>query len=84
MADYLVGIDAGTTGCKSIVFDLEGNVLGQDYREYPCIYPGPGLVEQRYEDIIPPLEESCRVAVEASGVPPEEIRAVAFSSRHLS
>lgn len=81
MADYLVGIDAGTTGCKSIVFDLEGNVLGQDYREYPCIYPGPGLVEQRYEDIIPPLEESCRVAVEASGVPPEEIRAVAFSSQ---
>lgn len=81
MADYLVGIDAGTTGCKSIVFDLDGNVLGQDYREYPCLYPKPGWVEQTYDDIIPPLMESCRVAVEDSGVPPEEIRAVAFSSQ---
>ena len=81
MSDFLVGIDAGTTGCKSIVFDLDGNVLGQDYREYPCVYPGPGLVEQRYEDIIPPLTDSCREAVAASGVSPEEIRAVAFSSQ---
>ncbi len=52
---YLVGIDAGTTGCKSVVFDLEGNVLGEDYREYPCHYPQSGWVEQRYEEIIPPL-----------------------------
>ena len=81
MSDFLVGIDAGTTGCKSIVFDLDGNVLGQDYREYPCVYPGPGLVEQRYEDIIPPLTDSCWEAVAASGVSPEEIRAVAFSSQ---
>lgn len=81
MSDFLVGIDAGTTGCKSVVFDLDGNVLGQYYREYPCLYPGPGLVEQRYEDIIPPLTDSCREAVAASGVSPEEIRAVVFSSQ---
>ena len=42
----------------------------------------PGrLVEQRYEDIIPPLTDSCWEAVAASGVSPEEIRAVAFSSQ---
>lgn len=81
MSDYLVGIDAGTTGCKSIVFDLEGNVIGQDYREYPCIYPGPGLVEQKYADIIPPLVLSCRAAVESSGVDPGAIRALSFSSQ---
>lgn len=79
--DYLVGIDAGTTGCKSIVFDLDGSILGQDYREYPCLFPGPGLVEQTYEDIIPPLIDSCRAAIEASGVDATEIRAVAFSSQ---
>ncbi|QPK81948.1 carbohydrate kinase [Schaalia sp. ZJ405] len=81
MADYLIGIDAGTTGCKTIVFDLDGHILGQDYREYPCVYPGPGLVEQTYDDIIPPLIDSCRAAVEASGVPAEEIRALSFSSQ---
>lgn len=81
MSDYLIGIDAGTTGCKTIVFDLDGNILGQDYREYPCVYPEPGLVEQTYNDIIPPLVDSCRAAVESSGVPAEDIRALAFSSQ---
>lgn len=79
--DHLVGIDAGTTGCKSIVFDADGSILGQDYREYPCLFPGPGLVEQTYDDIVPPLIDSCRAAVEASGVDPSTIRGVAFSSQ---
>ncbi len=78
---YLVGIDAGTTGCKSVVFDLDGNVLGQDYREYPCQYPRAGWVEQRYEEIIPPLIDSCLAAVIDSAVDAEEIEAVAFSSQ---
>ena len=80
-SDHCSGIDAGTTGCKTVVFDLDGNVLGQDYREYPCIYPGPGLVEQTYQDIVPPLIESCRAAITNSGVPATEIRAVAFSTQ---
>ena len=81
MTDYLVGIDAGTTGCKTIVFDLDGTICGQDYREYPSVFPTPGLVEQTYDDIIPPLMDSCRAAIEASGVPAEQIKAVAFSSQ---
>ena len=39
--DYLVGIDAGTTGCKTCVFDVDGHLIGSDYREYPCQYPHP-------------------------------------------
>ncbi len=78
---YLVGIDAGTTGCKSVVFDLEGTVLGEDYREYPCHYPQSGWVEQRYEEIIPPLIDSCLAAVLTSGVESDDIEAVAFSTQ---
>lgn len=81
MTDYVMGIDAGTTGCKSIVFDLDGQVIGQDYREYGCTYPGPGLVEQRHDEIIPPLADSCRAAIEASGVDAKDIKAVAFSTQ---
>ena len=51
MGKYLVGMDAGTTGCKVCVFDLEGNLIGSDYREYPCYYPNEGWVEQIPEDI---------------------------------
>lgn len=81
MAQYLVGIDAGTTGCKTCVFDVDGNVIASDYREYPCYYPNPGWVEQLSEDLVPPLFDSCKAAVERSGVSPGDIVAVALSTQ---
>lgn len=81
MTQYLVGIDAGTTGCKTVVFDPDGTPIAYDYREYPCLYPQPGWVEQTHEDIVPPLFDSCRAAVTTSGVDPKDIVAVALSSQ---
>ncbi|MFZ5975174.1 MAG: xylulokinase [Bacillota bacterium] len=81
MGRYLVGIDEGTTGCKTCVFDFEGNLIGMDYREYPCYYPKPGWVEQTAEDITPSLFESCKAAIKNSGVDPKEIVALGLSSQ---
>lgn len=81
MKQYLVGIDAGTTGCKTCVFDLEGNVIGADYREYPCYYPQPGWVEQKAEDMTPSLFDSCKAAIVDSKVEPENIIAMAISTQ---
>ena len=50
---YLMGVDIGTTGVKACVFDLEGNVVGSAYQEYPCYYPKPTWVEQTPEDMVP-------------------------------
>ena len=61
MGKYLVGIDEGTTGCKTCIFDIEGNLIGSDYREYPCYYPKPGWVEQVAEDITPALFDPARL-----------------------
>jgi xylulokinase len=78
---YLVGIDEGTTGCKTCVFDENGTLIGSDYREYPCYYPRPGWVEQTPDDILPALFESCRSAIAQSGVAKEDIAAIALSSQ---
>jgi len=45
MAVSLLGLDVGTTGCKAVVFDETGHILGQGYREYPLVYPQPGWIE---------------------------------------
>ena len=81
MGKYLVGIDEGTTGCKTCIFDFEGNIVGTDYREYPCYYPGPGMVEQKSEDITPALFASCKDAIKGSGIDPKEIVALGLSSQ---
>jgi len=45
----LIGLDIGTTGCKAIIFDMEGNILGQGSREYPVLFPRPLWAEQDAE-----------------------------------
>lgn len=42
----VVGLDIGTTGCKAVVFDEEGEAIGQGVREYPIKTPQPGWAEQ--------------------------------------
>jgi len=43
---YLIGIDVGTTGTKSVLFDLEGNTVASASREYPMEQPQNGWAEQ--------------------------------------
>ncbi|WP_222704346.1 FGGY family carbohydrate kinase [Flaviflexus massiliensis] len=81
MATYLLGIDAGTTGCKTNIFDLDGNLYGSDYREYPCYYPNPGWVEQIPEDMTHSLFDSVRAALRDSGLNPADVKSMAISTQ---
>jgi xylulokinase len=47
----LIGLDIGTTGCKAIVFDYRGHILGQGAREYAIDFPHPGWAEQDAEQV---------------------------------
>jgi glycerol kinase len=44
--NYILVIDAGTTGIRSIIFDKETTIVSQAYAEIPQIYPEPGWTEQ--------------------------------------
>ena len=50
MNRWLIGIDVGTTGTKSMLFSETGRIIAHAYAPYPCQAPGPGLVEQNAED----------------------------------
>ena len=43
---YIIGIDAGTSKIKSVLFDDKGNELYVASEDVKLIYPAPGLVEQ--------------------------------------
>jgi len=81
MGKYLLGIDEGTTGCKSVVFDLEGNLIGSDYREYPSYYPKTSWVEQEGDELTKALYESVKAAIVDSGVDPKEIVSMSISTQ---
>lgn len=78
---YLVGIDEGTTGTKSCVFDLSGHIIASCYQEYPSFYPKPGYVEQDILQIREALFETCRTAIANAAIDPHDILAVSLSSQ---
>ena len=80
-AEYLVGIDIGTTGAKTVVFDPGGTALASGYREYTCSYPKPNWVEQDSEMLVARSMESCSEAVRESGVDPAGVAAISFSTQ---
>ena len=49
MGKYLLGIDVGTTGTKSMLFSETGEVLGHAYEGYPCVAAQVGWSEQNAE-----------------------------------
>ena len=83
MEQYLLGIDLGTTGCKSMLFDLQGRILGSHYIEYGLIFTPEG-VEQDAEEW---WQNTCLCvssAVKESGVDSRQIAALSISSQGIA
>jgi xylulokinase len=73
-----LGIDLGTTGCKGVCFDAEGNILASVYREHSLLYPAEDFVETDPNFIW----ESIKLIIReiTSRIAHDPVRAIAFSS----
>lgn len=74
---YLLGLDVGTTGCKAVVFDENGEIKGNGFLEYDIICEKPGYAEQDPERVWSLTKQVIRQAVLESGV--KDIRALSLS-----
>jgi xylulokinase len=74
---HLLGLDVGTTGCKAVVFDLDGNSKGYGFHEYNVICEKPGWAEQDPERVWELTKQVIRQAVTESGV--KDIKALSLS-----
>ncbi len=81
MARYLAGIDIGTTGARCTLFDLDGGIIANEYREYGAIYPKPSWVEQDLDEMIALTFDACRATVAKAGIKAEEIASIGFSTQ---
>jgi xylulokinase len=75
----LVGLDVGTTGCKAIVFDENGGILGRAAREYPILTPRPNWAEQDAEEVWRRAWDALREAVSAARRNASDDRPVALA-----
>ena len=51
MKNYILSIDAGTTGITILIIDKKTNILDKYYSEFTQYYPRPGWVEHDGEEI---------------------------------
>lgn len=80
---YLLGIDLGTTGCKSMVFDEKGTICGSDYIECDLIMTDDGIDQDAnlwWENV----KQSVKSSVGQAGISGEEIAALSVSSQGIS
>lgn len=79
--NYVIGLDTGTTGVKAKIYDLQGRIVAEAYREYDCVYPRPGWVDQDINMLSRFNDEVLAEVVGTSGLDPREIKAVSFSTQ---
>ena len=46
MNEYVLGVDLGTSGTKTVLFDKQGRAIASASREYPLDQPRNGWAEQ--------------------------------------
>jgi len=78
---YLLGIDIGTSGTKTILCDERGRIRGEATVEYPLHMPRPGWSEQDPEDWWKAAVASVQLAIRRAGVPGSAVRGIGLSGQ---
>ena len=81
MKDHVIGIDIGTTGTKTGVYDTEGRIVGEAFEESILHYPRPGEVEQDPEDIFRSVLRTVSAAMARAGIAPDRVAAIALDGQ---
>jgi xylulokinase len=78
---YLIGIDLGTTGVKTVLFDIEGNAIAKSFVEYPLYQPEPGWSEQEPDDWWKATVKSIKKVLAISNIDVQEIKGISLSGQ---
>lgn len=79
--EYLIGVDLGTSGTKTVLFDTDGAVVASKIVEYPLYQERNGWAEQDPLDWWNAAAETIRAVVSESGVDPAAIRGLGISGQ---
>ena len=66
----LLGVDAGTSGTKAVLFSDQGEVIAQANRTYDRVYPQPGWIELDCGVLIGAVRETIAEAANKAGDDP--------------
>ncbi|MGQ9897879.1 MAG: glycerol kinase GlpK [Acidobacteriota bacterium] len=78
---YILALDQGTTSSRAMVFDAEGQVAAMAQRPFEQLFPQPGWVEHRPEDIWNSQIGAAREALRIAGITASEVAAIGIANQ---
>jgi len=78
---YLIGIDVGTSGTKTLLINEAGQILGNVIEEYPCQSPKPLWSEQDPADWWQATLESVKRVIAEAEVDGQEVKGIGLSGQ---
>lgn len=78
---YLIGIDLGTSGTKTVLFDTAGTPLAASTVEYPMYQPQNGWAEQDPADWWDAVQKTLKDVLKKSAVDPKDVAGVGISGQ---
>ena len=81
MAAFVLAIDQGTTGTTVALVDEEGQLRASVNNEFPQLYPKPGWVEHRPEEIWASVLQGIRQLMDQGLCNPGDIAAIGITNQ---
>ena len=79
--NYVIGVDIGTSGTKTVLFDERGGVIASKTIEYPMYQPKNGYAEQDPADWANAAIQTIKAVVALSGVKKEDVKGIGLSGQ---
>lgn len=79
--NYVIGIDIGTQGTKTALFDENGECLADALQKSEIMRPGPGAVEEDPERQLDAVCNTIRECMEKSGAAPKDIAGISIDGQ---
>ena len=81
MSGYLIGIDAGTTNIKAVLFSMDGRQLAEASEKNEVLSPRTAWAEQNMNDLWDRTTACCRTLMEKTGIGKEAVAAIGLSAQ---
>lgn len=78
---YVIGVDCGTSGTKTVLFDETGKVVASHTIEYPMYQPKNGYAEQDPADWANAMLDTVKAVMAKSGVSANDVVGVGISGQ---
>jgi len=81
LGSFLVGVDLGTSSCKTVVFTADGRKVSEAQQEYPVLHPQPKWAEQDPKDWWSAAAKTVRESLKKASVKGEDIAGLSVDSQ---